>query len=326
MNWRIFIAILLLGTSTATLAQTEQEVLPAERKQLTIITEPFTLYKGFFRAGVSLQYSALYKTFDANGKRVPIENASGTTWAAQLLLQYGITDRLQVTAGLPYLAQDLFLSTRFESPGLGIYGQWKREGKGSGLSDIWIGLDYQLLTETISRPSLKAMLTVTIPSGEKTPVALTDSTVFETPVLFDMPVGSGRYSIDAALSIRKISYPFSYSGYVSYTMHLEGSKQPALGQPEETFNDGNMLTLSGGFNFHMNEWLALKNDVYYFNFAKDTVEGQDVPDSKSWTIQYTPTLSFQIKRLRVNQAIQIPLFGNMAGADPGFILVVQYMF
>lgn len=316
----ILIAILLLFAMQMAFAQTEQEVLPAERKQLTVITEPFTLYKGFFRAGVALQYSSLYKTFDASGKRVPISNASGTTWAAQLLLQYGITDRLQVTAALPYLKQDLSLSYRAEAPGLGFYGQQKLEGEGNGLTDIWVGLDYQLVTETVTRPSLKAMLTVTFPSGEENPVEISSDEVF------DIPVGSGRYSIDAALSIRKISYPFSYSGYVSYTMHLEGSKQPALGQPEETFNDGNMLTLSGGFNFHMNEWLALKNDVYYFNFAKDTVEGQDVPDSKSWTIQYTPTLSFQIKRLRVNQAIQIPLFGKMAGADPGFILVVQYMF
>ena len=316
----IIIAILLLFATQMAFAQTEQEVLPAERKQLTIITEPFTLYKGFFRAGVALQYSSLYKTFDANGKRVPISNSSGTTWAAQLLLQYGITDRLQVTAGLPYLKQDLSLSYRAEAPGFNFFGQQKLEGEGSGLSDIWLGLDYQLITETITMPSLKAMLTVTFPSGEADPAETS------TDEVFDLPAGSGRYSIDAALSIRKISYPFSYSGYVSYTMHLEGSKQPFPGQPEETFNDGNMLTLSGGFNFHMNEWLALKNDVYYFYFATDQVEGQDVEDSKSWTIQYTPTLSFQIKRLRVNQAIQIPLFGNMAGADPGFILVVQYMF
>lgn len=320
MNWRILIAILLLFSSAISFGQTEEEMLPAERKQLTVITEPFTLYKGFFRAGVTLQYSSLYKIFDENGKRVPIENASGTTWAAQLLLQYGITDRLQVTAGLPYQKQDLFLSSLYEAPGLNFFEQIKIEGKGSGLSDIYIGFDYQLLTETITRPSIKAMLTVTIPSGEANPVETSNDE------LFDMPVGAGRYSIDAALSIRKISYPFSYSGYVSYQLNLENTKQFDLGQPEQVFKDGNMLTLSGGFNFHMNEWLALKNDVYYFYFATDQVEGQDVPDSKSWTIQYTPTLSFQIKRLRVNQAITIPLFGNLSGADPGFILVVQYMF
>ena len=273
MNWRILLAILLLFSSAISFGQTEEEMLPAERKQLTIITEPFTLYKGFFRAGIALQYSALYKTFDANGNRVPISNASGTTWASQLLLQYGITDRLQVTAALPHLNQDLSLSYRAEAPGLGFFGQQKLEGKGSGLGDIWIGLDYQLVTETVTRPSLKAMLTVTIPTGAANPVETSNDEVF------DIPVGSGRYSIDAALSLRKISYPFSYTGYVSYQMNLEGSKQFDLGQSEQVFKDGNMLTLSGGFNFHMNEWLALTNDVYYFNFATDTVEGQDVPDS-----------------------------------------------
>ena len=309
----------MIGSVTI-FGQTEQEMLPAERKQLTIITEPFTLYKGFFRAGLSFQYSALYKTFDANGKRVPVSNASGTTWASQILLQYGITDRFQITAALPYLNQDLSLSYRAEAPGLNFFGQQKLEGEGSGLSDIWLGLDYQLLTETITRPSLKAMLTVTIPSGEKNPVETSADEVF------DIPVGSGYYSIDAAISLRKISYPYLYSAYVSYKMNLEGSKQFEQGQPEQTFKDGNMATVSGAFGFHMNEWLALINDVYYFYFATDQVDGQDVEDSDSWTVHYTPRLSFQIKRLRVNQAVQIPLFGNTAGADPGFILVVQYVF
>ena len=309
----------MIGSVTI-FGQTEQEMLPAERKQLTIITEPFTLYKGFFRAGLSFQYSALYKTFDANGKRVPVSNASGTTWASQILLQYGITDRFQITAALPYLNKDLSLSYRAEAPGLNFFGQQKLEGEGSGLSDIWLGLDYQLLTETITRPSLKAMLTVTIPSGEKNPVETSADEVF------DIPVGSGYYSIDAAISLRKISYPYLYSAYVSYKMNLEGSKQFEQGQPEQTFKDGNMATVSGAFGFHMNEWLALINDVYYFYFATDQVDGQDVEDSDSWTVHYTPRLSFQIKRLRVNQAVQIPLFGNTAGADPGFILVVQYVF
>ena len=320
MRSSILIAILIIIGSVKAFSQTEQEILPAERKQLTIVSEPFTLYKGFFRVGVTFQYSALYKTFDADGKRVPISNASGTSWASQLLLQYGITDRFMVTAALPYRNQNLALSYRAEAPGFNFFGQQKLEGEGSGLSDVWIGLDYQLLTETLSRPSLKVALTGTIPTGEANPVDTSNDE------LFDMPVGDGYYSIDVALSVRKVSYPFSYSGYVSYKYNLEASKQFDLGQPEQNFKDGAMVTASGAFSFNMNEWLALTNDVYYFYFATDQVEGQDVEDSQSWTVQYVPRLSFQIKRLRVNQAITIPILGKLAGADPGFILVIQYVF
>ena len=311
-KWIYIVIILLFGTAVS-FAQTEEEVLPAERKQLTIITEPFTLYKGFFRAGVALQYSALYKIFDEEGNRVLISNASGRSWTSLLILQYGITDRIQVAADLPYQTQDLFLSFRAELPGEIV--QFKLEGSGSGIGDASIGVSYQLLTETITRPSVKVTATGIIPTGEKNPTELTD-----------FPVGSGHYALDVALSLRKISYPFSYSAFTSYKLNMSGAKQFDFGGPETSFNDGDLLTISAAFNFHMNEWLALTNDFYYFYSFADEENGQVVPDTKSWTVQYTPRLSFQIKRLRVNQVIQIPLFGKLSGADPGFILIVQYVF
>ena len=75
----------------------------------------------------------------------------------------------------------------------------------------------------------------------------------------------------------------------------------------------------------MNEWLALTNDVYYFLSFEDETDG-DITKESGWVVEYAPRLSFQIKRLRVNQSIQIPLAGKLSGADPGFILIVQYVF
>ncbi len=317
---RYTIATLLLFVSIVTLAQTEQEILPSERKQLTIITEPYTLYKGFFRAGVALQYSSLYKIFDAEGKRVPISNASGRTWASQLLIQYGLSDRLQLLVGLPYQKHDLFLSYQGEAPGLGLFEQQKLEGQGSGLGDIWLGMDYQLLTETATRPAFKGSLTATLPTGAKNPSDTGD------PTVFDIPVGSGYTALDVSFSLRKITYPYSWTAYASYKMKTSGTKQYEVGGPEINFKDGNLLTLSGSYNFHMNEWLALTNDVYYFHSGTDEEDGKPLDDTASWLVQYSPRLSFQINRLRVNQAIQIPLFGKLSGADPGFILIVQYVF
>ena len=320
MQQRLYLLIIWAFFSFAARAQTEQEILPAERKQLTIITEPYTLYKGFFRAGLSFQYSALYKIYDENGDKVPISNASGRVWGTQLLLQYGITDRLQLTAALPFDRQDLFLSYLGEAPGLNLFTQQKLEGQGRGLGDIWMGMAYQLVTETISRPSIKAMITATLPTGKKDPEALDD------PELIDIPVGAGHFALDLAMAMRKISYPYSWTAYLSYKINMAGTKQFDLNGPVESFNNGNLLTVSGSFNFHMNEWLALTNDIYYFHSGEDIQNDQPVENSASWSVQYNPRLSFQIKRLRVNQAIQIPLFGKLSGADPGFILIVQYVF
>ncbi|MEN8249331.1 MAG: transporter [Bacteroidota bacterium] len=300
-------------------AQSEQEVLPAEKKNMTIITEPYTLYKGFFRTGMSFNYSALYKFFNDDGDKVPVSNASGRSWAAQLLLQYGINDRLQVTTGIPYMRQDLFLSYLGEAPGLGLFQQQKLEGNGSGLSDIWLGLDYQIMEATTTKPAIKLMFTGTFPTGAKNPVEMDD------PDIMDIAVGAGHFSLEGGFAMRKINYPYSWTTYVTYKVNLEGEKQFYVDGPLTPFRDGNMLTVSGSFNFHMNEWLAITNDIYYFNIATDYEDGQAMDNTASWLVEYAPRLSFQIKRLRVNQSIQIPLIGKMAGADPGFILIVQYV-
>lgn len=316
---RSIILTCFVGVSLNIYAQSEQEVLPTERKELTVITEPYTLYKGFFRGGIAMQYSALYKIFDENLDRVPISNASGRTWFAQLVLQYGITDRVQINVDLPYRRQDLFLSYVGELPGANVFEQQKLEGRGAGLGDISLGAAYQLLTETATRPSIKFTGTVFIPSGQKDPE---DS---GEPNIIDIPVGAGHYAVDLSLSMRKINYPFSYTAYLDYKINLKGEKIMDLGGPVQGFKDGNLLTISGSYNFHMNEWLALTNDVYYFLSFADEEEGTQTSDA-SWVVEYAPRLSFQIKRLRVNQSVQIPVIGKMTGADPGFILIVQYVF
>lgn len=313
------ILFLIISSPYLALAQTEQEVLPAERKALTIITEPYTLYKGFFRAGVALQYSGLYKIFDKNGDRVPISNSSGKTWSSLLLLQYGITDRLQVNIDVPIIFQDLFLSYRGELPGSNTFQQQKLEGKGRGLSDISIGAAYQLVTESHTRPSLRFTGTLVLPTGTKNPEDTGDQD------LIDIPSGAGHYAIDMALSMRKINYPFSYTAYLDYKLNLSGEKIFDVGGPVQQFKDGDLITISGSYNFHMNEWLALTNDVYYFLSFADEVEGTQTGEN-TWVVEYAPRLSFQIKRLRVNQSVQIPIMGKMTGADPGFILIVQYVF
>jgi hypothetical protein len=130
--------------------------------------------------------------------------------------------------------------------------------------------------------------------------------------------------------MRKINYPFSYTAYIDYKYNLPGEKIMELGGNPVNYEDGDLLTISGSYNFHMNEWLAFTNDVYYFISFQDTEDddtgNEIITKENGWVVQYAPRLSFQIKRLRVNQSIQIPLAGKLSGADPGFILIVQYVF
>lgn len=312
--------IILFFLPVMLFAQTEQDLLPSEKKELTIITEPYTLYEGFFRVGFSLQYGALYKIYDEDGDKVPISNSSGRSWTSQLMGQYGISDRLQATIGIPYTNQELFLSYRGEAPGINTFTRQNLQGEGKGLGDIWMGADYQILTETVSRPSVKGLFTLTLPTGKKNPEQLDD------PEIIDIPVGYGYMAYEIGMAARKINYPYSWTAYINYRIKSEGSKALNPGDPEISFKDGNLLTLSGSFNFHMNEWLALVNDVYFFKKGDNREAGVTIENSSSTTFLYSPRLSFQIKRLRLNQTVQVPLAGNTTSADPGYILIVQYVF
>lgn len=316
----LILALFTLSLTYKIFAQTEQNVLPTEKKQYTIITEPITLYKGFFRVGISANYAAFYKIFDEDSKKIPLSNASGRSSSFALHLQYGITDRLQVGLTVPQLSQDLFLSYRLHAPAFNTFQTVKLEGKGSGISDMFAEVDYQFIPQNSKGLAAKILFTVGLPTGQKNPK---DTGNFE---VLDIPVGAGHISTDLAISARKVTYPYSWSTYISYKLNLKGTKQVVVGGPEVSFNDGNLATISGAFNYHLNEWLAFTNDVYFFHIGRSTENRQYTAESASWLVQYTPRLSFQIQRLRVNQAVSVPLIGKLSSADPSFIFIVQYMF
>jgi hypothetical protein len=159
----------------------------------------------------------------------------------------------------------------------------------------------------------------TIPSGEKNP------TEIENENNYRLPSGTGEASLDLDLHLRKVIYPYSYSFIVSYKYFFGGSKIFDVGEAEKEFKTGSTINFEGDFNFHVNDWIAIQNAMDFYLYGKDEVDGELEEDSK-WLIQYLPKLNFQLKRLRLVQAISVPLKGKNTGADVGYILVAQYMF
>ena len=52
------------------MAQVEEQVLPTDLKQQTIITQPVTLYKGFLRVGFTGTYGVIDRIFTEDGDKV----------------------------------------------------------------------------------------------------------------------------------------------------------------------------------------------------------------------------------------------------------------
>ena len=318
MKVNILLILFLIFSWKLLHAQQERQLTPAEIKQLTVINEPLTLFKGYTRTGFS--YLIIYGNnfFDLDGNKTAISNAFGKQWTLQNITIYGITDKLQVGFGLPYTSKELTLSNNFEVPLSDIYMHSKWEQSGSGLSDISLFADYQLLTQS-ENSGLVGQFTLTLPTGRKNPSEIIDENNFRAPT------GNGAMVVDLAMKYRKTKYPMMYEGRVGYALYMKGKKQFEPNGNELSFRDGNHLYMSASHGYHLNDWLAVINDINYNIFGVDTVDGVKASTMSTFDISWMPRLSFQIKRVRFNQGLTVPLKGRLSGADVSYILIVQYM-
>ncbi len=317
---KIIVLIAIILPVSLVNAQVQEELTPLEIKQTTVVTQPATLKKGFLRAGAALSFSALDKFFDDDTeKRLFPDNIWAKSLSYQFAFQYGVSDRLQASLAIPFRNEFISQSLLLEVPltNTSTISSW--EIKGNGISDIELGLIYQLVPENILRRAVLVSAFLTLPTGEKNPTDVVDEQNYT------LPTGSGEGSLNLDMTLRKVNYPFSYEGSVGYNIKFGGTKVLNVGEEPVSFRSANLLTLRGAYNFHLNEWLAFQNDVFYFSFGEDEVDGQ-TGDTKRWALQYAPRLSFQIKRFRINQAVTFVLKGRNSSADPGYTMVLQYVF
>lgn len=316
--------ILLLALASITLmSQTEEMILPSDLKQQTIITEPSTLHKGFFRAGMVFSYGVVDKYFNEDKKKEFFpESTWASSWGFALLLQYGITDRLTAEIYLPYRNETWNYHAEYNS---GEFNQtqirsWDIRGK--GLSDISVGARYQIIPGSDSKASLRAAIDITIPTGSKNPSNVIDN--FD----YDLPTGYGTIAISPEIMYRKIQYPYSYKGYLRFSYNLPGERLINPTDTDETeFTYGNHLELGGSFDFHLNDWLAVTNELNYFYNGKGKQDG--APDESlysEWGISYEARLVFQIRRIRLAEAVRFPIKGKSISADPLYVILLQYTF
>ncbi len=322
---KLFIYLLFSIGIADSYSQFEQMILPADLKQETVITEPATLRKGFFRTSLNLSHSVVDKIFDDSGNKDYLFGMNG--WAKidmySLNLSYGMSDRLMLGMDLPYQNDRFFYSNEVIFPGYDSSIILYPKSDGKGLSDISFSIDYQLIYRNEGKTSLKTQLIYTLPSGRKNPENVVSLNVFNGPT------GNGSSSLDARLLYRQVIYPYSFSGYLSYKYNFRGSKIHAPFEEAVEFRRGNNIYAGGSFNIHLNEWIALMNELSYRSWWNDEYFGPTSVDygiERRFTINYQPSLVFQVRRVRFFEVIDIPLKGRNLGADPGYIFGLQYIF
>jgi hypothetical protein len=320
---------ILVVMSLQALGQTQEELSPEERKQLTKITEPVTLYKGFFRTRLSTFTFTSDRNFDQNGKRITYPNISGGGLVLFAMMQYGITDRLEIETNIPYQRANVQSSYFYEIPYQGVQGMEKWNTRYAGISDVGVTLRYQLITDKPGSPAVVLGLTTYLPTAQKNPENMDFSVDGRN---FDAPTGKGELGFAPELRIRKIAYPFSFelgAGYVHY-LGTEKVISKTNSTPQRVVSGGELL-VRPQMNFHLNEWVSLTHYVDYYTAFKDSYTGVDdfgthnnVMDQ--YAIRYYPGITFQLKRVRLEQAVLIPLAGKVFSADPQYFFAIDYIF
>jgi len=318
------VIICLLSTLVAeNYGQSEKLLVPSDLKQQTVVTEPVTLRKGYFRAGLLLDYRVADRFFNDSGEKEYYESSSfGSKAAYGITFQYGITDRFQIEVISEYLnklqeKQNTEVDSYSNSSTVTVTKQ-----KGLGLGDSHIALKYQLVPEVERTFSLLGRLKVTMPTGEKNPKNI------KSENQFDLPVGDGTFAVSLNLSARKIVYPYSFSGYAGYTYNFRGTKVFDTGtQDEKQFRLGNLFETGVNANLHLNEWIVFGNEINFYSEGEGEIDDINLePTPASLAFSYEPSLIFQVHRFRLGESVRIPLLGKNVPADPLFVLMAQYVF
>jgi hypothetical protein len=318
----IIIYLLFLSCLTAE-AQVEKIIVPSDLKQQTIVTEPVTMRKGYFRAGVALSYYALDKYFTSATKKEYFPLSSWhTDFTFQATLRYGITDRLEVDIAIPVSSKRTQTHYEVKMPEYNTDYSYSADSKGKGIADCDLTVKYQVIPEKEKKFSLSVWQWITFPTGNKNYTGNKSLTEFKSPT------GNGSFTSGIEVSARKISYPYSFGGYVSYAYKFQGSKLMSPVDSSETkFKDGNYTTVGASFNLHLNEWIVLSNEFNYKYNEKGVIKYKvEETVDPAWEFCYQPGLYFQVRRFRISEVVQVPLMGKNNSADPLYLMQVQYTF
>jgi hypothetical protein len=320
---RFFLIYLFIFSGSIVFCQVEKQLLPSDLKQQTIVTEPATLRKGYFRTGIALSYGVVDKYYNDSAEKVYfLESAWSSSYSYLFIFQYGITDRFMVDLSTQISRSRMQNNSQLIWPENNVNTSYSFNLEGKGIGDSYLLLKYQIIPEKENKISLTGALDVTFPTGKKNP------TNVESATMYDLPTGNGYFVTGIGLTARKIRYPYSYKAYSYYYHKFPGSRLINATDTEETeFKDGDRIDLGGSFDILLNDWIALTNELNFYYRAKcETYYTTTEITDPAWAFNYETRLVFQVKKFRIGEGVRVPLKGKNISADPLYVLLLQYIF
>lgn len=293
----LLLPLLVAGTHQLSAQEEMEDVwypVPEDRRHQSAIVSPATLQQGFLSVGTSMTYSRendmRYGSLTAGYLPEGGYSHNGyliESFAPRVSASYGLTDRLQLYASLPFKIgwweSDLTIDYRTSDRTTRALSSYPT----LGIGDATVAVDYCFVEETRRVPAFVFQADVKIPTGRRD-AKIEENESYdegETEVqrwVVSLPIGGGEWSASAGLRVRKIIYPFSidtsFSGRYSFGVTRRVMTQtpiaPVFEDAPVHYQTGPSLIVDLGAAVELNDWVDIANGLSLSQSWEDTVDGE----------------------------------------------------
>lgn len=238
---------------------------------------------------------------------IDVRNVNQSTWIASVDGRYGLTNRLEIEAKVPYVYGTNDTTTRPITLTTASQDQLF-SANGSGLGDIELAARYQLNFPKGDNPFYIAGLRFKTTTG-KGPYDVPYSQMSDIRGTFptELPTGSGFYSLQPSLTVVLPADPAVFFGGINYIWNIKRgiNKDIVPGTHIGTVDPGDSFGLNFGMGLALNEKSSFSLGYEHDWIGKTTNDGQAAPNTSavqlaSLLVGYSYRLS---KRTSINLSV-----------------------
>lgn len=214
---------------------------------------------------------------------IDVREVDTSTATAALTARYGLTNRFEVNAKLPYVASHQ--TTLMRPLAQGATNDQVFGNSGNGIGDLQLGARYQFNDGGPKTPYLIGSLQASLPTGRgpfDVPYASNSLTPGGFPLQEKQPTGSGFYALDAGVLALYPSDPAVFFGGLDYVRSFSRNVNKTIGGLTiGKVKPGNAIKLSFGMGMALNDKASFSVGYQHSYVTATKYDGFPAIDSQS---------------------------------------------
>jgi uncharacterized coiled-coil protein SlyX len=214
---------------------------------------------------------------------IDVRQVDTSTLTAAATVRYGLTNRLELNAKIPYVYGHQTTITRPFAEGATNDEVFSNSGRGIG--DVQLGARYQFNDGGPNTPYFIGSLTASLPTGKgpfDIDYSLNGTSPGGLPVPEEQPTGSGFYAFDAGLLAIYPSDPVVFFGGLDYTWRPSRNVDKTIGALNiGRVKPGDSIKLNFGMGMSLNDKSSLSLGYQHTYVMPTKFDGNPAADSRS---------------------------------------------